>query len=55
MPATPTAATGVKTMDRWREFIRSRYSRETQFLNLEVSSCGVMRSSLPDLASAAHA
>lgn len=35
MPATSVATVGVKTMDQWREFVRSRYNRETQFLNLE--------------------
>ena len=42
MPATSTAAVGVKAMDQWREFVRSRYNRETRFLDLEVGSCGVM-------------
>jgi len=42
-------------MDQWREFVRSRYNRETQFLNLEVSSCAAMESTMTDLASVAHA
>ena len=42
-------------MDQWREFVRSRYNRETQFLNLEVSSYGTMESTMTDLASVAHA
>jgi len=55
MPATSTAAVGVKAMDQWREFVRSRYTHETQFLNLEVSVCGIMEDILADLALAAHA
>lgn len=35
MPTSSTATVGVKAMDQWREFVRSRYNREMQFLNLE--------------------
>ncbi|KAF9790387.1 hypothetical protein BJ322DRAFT_1036097 [Thelephora terrestris] len=35
MPATSTTNVGIKVMDQWREFVRSRYNRETKFLNLE--------------------
>ena len=55
MPTTSTAVVGVKAMDQWREFVRSRYKRETQFLDLEVSSCGATESVLTDVGSAAHA
>ena len=50
MPATST----VKGMDQWREFVRSRYNRETQFLNLEVSGCGAMGWTAADLTLVAH-
>lgn len=49
MPTTSTATVGVKATDQWREFVRSRYNREAQFLNLEVSGCGVMGSLWPIL------
>lgn len=55
MPATSTAVVGVKAMDQWREFVRSRYNRESQFLNLEVSSCGVVGTTVADFSSTAHA
>ena len=54
MPTTSTATVGVKTMDQWRDFVRSRYSRETQFLNLEVRGCGVNGFTVADLAFAAN-
>ena len=54
MSATSTAIVGVKTMDHWREFVRSRYNRETQFLDLEVSGCGVVESTVADLTPVAH-
>ena len=55
MPTTSAGVAGVKATDQWREFVRSRYNRDTQFLNLEVSGCGVMEPTAADLPSVAHA
>ena len=54
MPTSSTATVGVKAMDQWREFVRSRYNREMQFLNLEVSGCGVNGFTVPDPAFTAN-